>query len=84
MGSFGVVMFPPAFDDDLGFSQGVEDFAVQQFIPHSPVEAFTVSVFPRRAWLDVCGFGANGSNPGSVLNSVYLVRPMRVSDTFTH
>ena len=26
----------------------------------------------------------NGISVGSVLNSVYLVRPMRVSDTFTH
>ena len=44
--SFGVVMVPPSFNDDLGFTQGIEDFAVQQFIPHSPVEAFAVPVLP--------------------------------------
>ena len=27
MGSFGVIMFPPALDDDLGFTERVEDFA---------------------------------------------------------
>ncbi len=28
MWSFGIVVFPPAFDDDLGFAKRVEDFAV--------------------------------------------------------
>ena len=31
MGADGVVMPPPAFDDDLGFCERVEDFAVEQF-----------------------------------------------------
>jgi hypothetical protein len=28
----GVVVMPPAFDDDLSFPQRVEDFAVEQFV----------------------------------------------------
>ena len=46
MGSFGVVMVPPSFDNNLGFPQRVEYLAVEQFISHSPVEAFAVSVLP--------------------------------------
>jgi len=30
VGSLGIVMLPPLFDDDLCFFKGVEDFAVQQ------------------------------------------------------
>jgi len=44
--SLGVVVFPPLFDDDLRLFEGVKDFAVQQFIPQSGVEAFAVAVFP--------------------------------------
>ena len=31
--AFSVVVFPPFFDDDLGFTQAVEDLATEQFIP---------------------------------------------------
>jgi hypothetical protein len=55
MGSFGVVMVPPSFDNNLGFPQRVEYLAVEQFISHSPVEAFAVSVLPGRSRLDVGG-----------------------------
>ena len=30
--AFGVVVFPPFFDQDLGFPQRVEDLPVQQFV----------------------------------------------------
>ena len=46
-------MVPPSFDNNLGFPQQIEDFAVQQFVAHSPVEAFTVFVLPGRSRLDV-------------------------------
>jgi hypothetical protein len=46
MGSFGVVVVPPSFDNNLGFPQRVEDFAVQQLVAHSPIEAFAISVLP--------------------------------------
>ena len=55
MGSFGVVMVPPSFDNNLGFPQRVEYLAVEQFISHSPVEAFAVSVLPGRSRLDIGG-----------------------------
>ena len=37
MGSFGVVVVPPSFDNNSGFPQLVEDFAVQQFVPIRPL-----------------------------------------------
>lgn len=43
---FGIVVVPPSFDDNLSFTHRVEDFAVEQFIPHSPVEAFATTVLP--------------------------------------
>ena len=33
--------------DDLGLFQGVEDFAVQQFVPEAGIKTFTVAVLPR-------------------------------------
>ena len=60
MGSLGVVMLPPLFNDDLRLFEGVKDFAVQQLIPQSGVEAFTIPVFPRRSWLDVGSLCADG------------------------
>ena len=63
MGSFGVVVVPPAFDDDLGLASRVEDFPVEQFISHSAVEAFTISVLPRRSRLDVCCLGSDSFDP---------------------
>lgn len=47
VGSLGVVMLPPLFDDDLCFFKGVKDFTVQQLVAQSGIEAFTISVLPR-------------------------------------
>jgi hypothetical protein len=44
MWAFRVVVLPPFFDQDLCFSQAVEDFAIQELISEPGVEAFTVSV----------------------------------------
>ena len=41
--SDGVVVDPPLFDDDLCFFQGVEDFAIKQFVPEAGIEFLTVS-----------------------------------------
>ncbi len=41
MWSFYIVVFPPLFDQDLCYTKRVEDFSIEQFIPHSRVEAFT-------------------------------------------
>ena len=45
--SLGVVVFPSFFDDDLRLFQGVEDFAVQQFVPEAGIKTITVAVLPR-------------------------------------
>ena len=76
MRSFGVGMPPPHFDDDLGFAQGVEDFAIQAFVAHFTVERFTVSVFPGTA-----GSMNNGWVP-TVFNHRRRLRPslVRASD----
>lgn len=47
VGSLGVVVLSPSFDDYLCFFKGLKDFAVQQLIAKSGVEAFTISVLPR-------------------------------------
>src|SRR4051794_6348339 len=59
----GVVVPSPTLDDHLGLLQSVEDFTVEQFITELRVEAFTVTVLPRTAWLDVGSLGSNGCNP---------------------
>ena len=47
MWSFCIVVLPPLFNQNLRFSQAVEDLPVQQFIPEAGVEALAVSIFPR-------------------------------------
>ena len=63
VGTFRVVVFPPFFDQDLGFAQAVEDFAVQELVPEAGIEAFAVSVLPRAAWFDVRSLCADRLNP---------------------
>src|SRR6476660_8948546 len=58
-----IVMAPPAFDDDLSFSEGVEDLAIEQLIAEAGVEALDVAVLPRTALLDVSGLGADSCDP---------------------
>ena len=43
----------PGFDQDLGFSQGVEDLPAQEFIAHRSVEGLAVAILPWAAWRDV-------------------------------
>lgn len=47
VGSFGIVVFSPVFDDNLRLTQRVENFPVQQLVAHSPVEAFAIAILPR-------------------------------------
>lgn len=42
-----VVVLPPRFDDDLGFLQRVEDFAIEQLVTEFRVEALAVALFPK-------------------------------------
>ncbi len=58
-----IVMAPPAFDDDLSFSEGVEDLAIEQLIAKAGVEALDVAVLPRTAPLDIGSLGADSGDP---------------------
>jgi hypothetical protein len=44
----GVVVSPPAFDDDLGLLHRVEDFAVEKLIAKFRVKALAISILPWR------------------------------------
>ena len=63
MGSFGVGVVPPSFDNNWGFPQRVEDFAVEQFVAHPSIEAFAVAVLPWRSRLDICSLCPNCLDP---------------------
>lgn len=41
-----VVEAAPFLDQDLGFAQGVEELAVEEFIAETGIEAFTVAILP--------------------------------------
>src|SRR5471030_547945 len=58
-----VEVSPPTFDDDLGLTQRVEYFAIEQFIAQASVEALDVTVFPWTAWLDIGRLCANRRYP---------------------
>ena len=53
MWALGVVVDAPAFDDDLGFLQAIEDLAVEAFIPEFAVEGFGNIGSPTASWFDV-------------------------------
>jgi hypothetical protein len=63
MWSKRIVEAPPAFHDDAGFGERVENLAVKQLIPDAGVEAFDVAILPRAPRLDVGGLGTNGGDP---------------------
>ena len=48
MGSDGVVVVAPLFDEDLGFLEAAEDFGIEQLVPQLAVEAFAIAVL---GWL---------------------------------
>lgn len=59
-----VVVTPPRLDQHPGFSEGVENLAVQQLIPQRAVEALVVAVLPWRARGDVERLHADLPEPG--------------------
>ena len=63
MWALGVVVAPPALDDDLRFSEAVEDLPVEQLVSEFGVEALAVAVLPRTARLDVSGSRPHGGDP---------------------
>ena len=60
-----VVVLAPLLDDDLCFSQAVEDFTIKQFITELAVERLAVAVLPRAAWFDEQGFGPDLRQPAA-------------------
>jgi hypothetical protein len=40
---------PPAFDQDLGLAQAVEDLSLEQLVKQAGVEALDIAVLPRAA-----------------------------------
>lgn len=63
MRSHRVVVTPPSFDHDRGLLEGIEDFAIEQFVAQLAVERFHITVLPWAAGLDVSGPGADRSDP---------------------
>ena len=59
----GIVVTAPAFDDDLRFTQRVEDLATEQFITQPRIETLDKAVFPRAAGRDVGGLRTDRSDP---------------------
>src|SRR6188768_3970514 len=59
----GVVVASPALDDNLRFTQRVEDLAVEEFVAQARIEALDEAVLPWAASLDVGGPCADGSDP---------------------
>lgn len=52
VGSVGVIVAAPVFDDHPGFQQRVEAPEVEQFVTQAAVERFDPGVLPRRARID--------------------------------
>ncbi len=63
MRAHGIVVTAPAFDDDLGFAQGVEDLAVEQLVAQTRVEAFDEAGLPWAARRDVGSLRADRADP---------------------
>src|SRR3954463_2938575 len=59
----GVVVPPPALDDDLGLGQRVEDLTVEQLVTELAVEALAVAVLPGATGLDVGSLRPHRGDP---------------------
>lgn len=57
MGSDGVVMPTPSFDQGLVFNQGVEDLPIRELVTHRTDDALAVAILP----LAVCAAAEHGS-----------------------
>ena len=58
-----VEVVPPALDNDLGLAQGVEDFAIEQFIAQAGIKALDIAIFPGATWYDGGGLCADRCDP---------------------
>lgn len=57
MGSDGVVVVTPLFDQDLGLSEAAEYLPVEQLVPQLAVEAFAIAILPGAAWPPISALG---------------------------
>jgi hypothetical protein len=53
----------PAFDDDPGLGECVEDLAIEEFVTQSRIEAFDEAVLPWASGLDIGGPCADRGDP---------------------
>jgi len=58
-----VVLFQPQYDDDLSLLCCCEPLGIEHLMAQSSIEAFIVSVFPGRAWIDLDWFDPNTHQP---------------------
>ena len=63
MRSDGVVMSSPLLDEDFGLMDRVENFAIEQLVAETAVEAFHIAVLPGAAGRDEGGLCADGADP---------------------
>ena len=78
-----VEVVPPALDNDLGLAQGVEDFAIEQFIAQAGIKALDIAIFPGATWCDVGGLCADRCDP--ILHSLgHKLWPIVGADVARH
>ncbi len=58
-----IIMSPPCLDQDFGFGNAVEDFAIKQLMTQAAVERFTIAILPPATWGDVKRLDAYLSQP---------------------
>jgi hypothetical protein len=63
MRAVSIVVTSPAFDEDLGFVQRIEEFPVQQFISQFAIKRFDIAVLPRAAGLNKQGLDTHALSP---------------------
>jgi len=59
----GVEVASPAFDDDLGFYEGIEDLTVEKLVAEPGIERQDEAAFPRATGCDVGRLGASRADP---------------------
>lgn len=79
-----VVMCSPAFDEDLCFSQRIEEHSVKQRDLEPSIEGSDIAVLQRAALLDIGDLGTNGCNAitnrvGNKLETIVAVHERRWS-----
>ena len=57
MGSRGIEVNAPLLYERLGFSQAIEQLAIEELIPELAVKALAVAILPWAAWRDVGRLG---------------------------